>query len=52
MIIPKELQFTAERLMKTPQRVGTADNDINAIASMGMVPEGYSVNNFLTDTDS
>jgi hypothetical protein len=52
MIIPKELQFTAERLMKTPQRVGTADNDINAIASMGMVPEGYVVNNFLTDTDS
>ena len=52
MIIPKELQFTAERLMKTPLRVGTADNDINAIASMGMVPEGYSVNNFLTDTDS
>ena len=52
MIIPKELQFTAERLMKTPQRVGTADNDINAIVSMGMVPEGYSVNNFLTDTDS
>ena len=52
MIIPKELQFTAERLMKSPQRVGTADNDINAIASMGMVPEGYSVNNFLTDTDS
>jgi len=52
MIIPKELQFTAERLMKTPQRVGTADNDINAIASMGMVPQGYRVNNFLTDTDS
>ena len=52
MIIPKELQFTAERLMKSPQRVATADNDINAIASMGMVPEGYSVNNFLTDTDS
>ncbi len=52
MIIPKELQFTAERLMKSPQRAATADNDINAIASMGMVPEGYSVNNFLTDTDS
>ena len=52
MIIPKELQFTAERIMKSPQRVGTADNDINAIASMGMVPEGYRVNNFLTDTDS
>ena len=52
MIIPKELQFTAERLMKSPQRVGTADNDINAIVNMGMVPEGYRVNNFLTDTDS
>jgi hypothetical protein len=52
MIIPKELQFTAERLMKSPQRVGTADNDINAIANMGMIPEGYRVNNFLTDTDS
>ena len=52
MIIPKELQFTAERIMKSPQRVGTADNDINAMANMGMVPEGYVVNNFLTDTDS
>jgi hypothetical protein len=52
MIIPKELQFTAERLMKSPQRVGTADNDINAIVNMGMVPEGYRLNNFLTDTDS
>ena len=52
MIIPKELQFTAERLMKSPQRVGTADNDINALVNMGMIPEGYRVNNFLTDTDS
>jgi len=52
MIIPKELQFTAERLMKSPLRTGTADNDINAINNMGMVPEGYRVNNFLTDTDS
>jgi len=52
MIIPKELQFTAERLMKSPQRVGTADNDINAIVNMGMVPDGYRINNFLTDTDS
>ena len=52
MIVPKELQFTAERLMKSPQRTATADNDINAIASMGMVPQGYRVNNFLTDTDS
>ena len=52
MIIPKELQFTAERLMKSPQRTATADNDINAIASMGMIPQGYRVNNFLTDTDA
>ena len=52
MIIPKELQFTAERSMKSPQRTSTADNDINAIVSMGMIPQGYRVNNFLTDTDS
>jgi hypothetical protein len=52
MIIPKELQFTAERLMKSPLRTGTADNDINAINNMGMIPEGYRINNFLTDTDS
>ena len=52
MIIPKELQFTAERIMKSPLRSGTADNDINAIMNMGMVPEGYRVNHFLTDTDS
>ena len=52
MIIPKELQFTAERLMKTTLRTGTADNDTNAIRSMGMVPEGYKVNHFLTDSDA
>ena len=52
LIIPKELQFTAERIMKSPMRPATADNDINAINNMGMVPEGYRVNNFLTDTDS
>ena len=52
MIVPSELQFTAERLMKTQGRTATADNDINAIASMGMVPQGYRVNNFLTDTDA
>ena len=52
MIIPSELQFTAERLMKSQGRVATADNDINAIVSMGMVPQGYRVNNFLTDTDA
>ena len=52
MIIPSANQFTAERLMKSQGRVGTADNDINAVVSMGMVPQGYRVNNFLTDTDS
>ena len=52
MIIPSELQFTAERIMKSPARVGTADNDLNAISSMGMIPQGFVVNNFLTDTDA
>ena len=52
MIIPKELQFTAERIMKSQGRVGTADNDINAIKAMGMVPQGYTVNHYLTDTDA
>ena len=52
MIIPSALQFTAERLMASAGRVGTADNDINAIKSMGMIPQGYSVNNYLTDTDA
>jgi len=52
MIIPSAGQFTAERLMKSQGRVGTADNDINAVKSMGMIPQGYRVNNYLTDTDS
>ena len=52
MIIPVNLQFTAERLMKSAGRQGTADNDINAVRNMGMVPQGYVVNNFLTDTDA
>tara|TARA_R100000654_G_scaffold6636_3_gene17131 strand:- start:5060 stop:5971 length:912 start_codon:yes stop_codon:yes gene_type:complete len=52
LIIPKELQFTAERILKSPQRVGTADNDINAMANMGMIPQGYRINHFLTDTDA
>jgi len=52
MIVPKELQFTAERLMKSTLRTGTADNDINAIKSMGMLPEGYSVNHYLTDVNA
>ena len=52
MIVPSELQFQAERLMKSQGRTGTADNDINAIVSMGMVPQGYRVNNFLTDPNA
>ena len=52
MIIPVQLQFVAERLMKSAGRVGTADNDINTVRNMGMVPQGYVVNNFLTDTDA
>ena len=52
LIIPKELQFTAERILKSPLRTGTADNDINAILNMGMIPEGYRVNHYLTDTDA
>ena len=52
MIIPSELQFTAERLMKSQGRTGTADNDINALANMGMLPQGYVINHFLTDTDA
>ena len=50
LIIPSALQFTAERLMKSKGRTGTADNDINAINNMGAVPEGYVVNHYLTDT--
>jgi hypothetical protein len=52
LIIPSALQFTAERIMKSSARVGTADNDLNAVKSMGMIPQGYVVNNFLTDTDA
>lgn len=52
LIIPRQLQFVAERLMVSNLRVGTADNDLNAIKSMGMLPEGYVVNDFLTDPDA
>ena len=48
LIIPSALQFTADRLMNSAGRVGTADNDINAIRNMGMIPQGYTVNNYLT----
>jgi hypothetical protein len=52
LVIPSNLQFTADRLMNTQGRVGTADNDLNAIKNMGMIPEGYTVNHYLTDTDA
>tara|TARA_A100001388_G_C28746084_1_gene489546 strand:- start:232 stop:1140 length:909 start_codon:yes stop_codon:yes gene_type:complete len=52
LIIPRQLQFVAERLMVSNLRVGTADNDTNAIRSMGLLPEGYVVNDYLTDTDA
>lgn len=52
LIIPKELQFTADRILKSTLRPGTADNDLNAIRNMGMVSQGYTVNNFLTDPDA
>ena len=52
LIVPPQLQFIAERLIETPGRVGTSDNDINAIKNMGMIPNGYAVNHFLTDTDA
>ena len=52
LVIPSNLQFTADRLLNTQGRVGTADNDINAIKNMGMIPQGYTVNHYLTDTDA
>ena len=52
LILPKELQFTADRILKSTLRVGTADNDINAVRNMGMVPQGYAVNHYLTDPDA
>jgi len=52
MVLHSNQQFTAERLMKSPGRVGTADNDINAIKNMGMLPQGFVVNHYLSDTDA
>ena len=52
LIIPKELQFIAERVINSNLRSGTADNDLNAMKSMGMLPDGAVVNHFLTDTDA
>ncbi len=52
LVVPPQLQFVADRLIETPGRVGTADNDINAVRNMGLLPQGYAVNHFLTDTDA
>ena len=52
LIVPPNLMFVATRLLETDGRPGTADNDINALANNGSIPEGYTVNHFLTDTDA
>jgi len=52
LIVTPAGMFTAKRLLDSEQRVATADNDINAVRSMGIVPEGFSVNHYLTDSDS
>jgi hypothetical protein len=52
LIVPPPLMFTAKRLLDTELRVATADNDINALKAMGSIPEGYTVNHFLTDTNA
>ena len=52
MIVPPSLQFTVERILVSDLRVGTADNDLNAIKSMGLLPQGYRVNHYLTDPDA
>ena len=52
LIVPPALMFVAKRLLDTELRVGTTDNDINALKAMGSIPEGYKVNHFLTDTNA
>ena len=52
MIIPSDLQFVATRLLETEGRVGTADNDLNAVKTNGAIPEGYAINHWLTDSDA
>ena len=52
LIVPPQLQFVADRLLESTLRTGTANNDINAVRNMGMLPEGYTVNHFLTDPDA
>jgi len=52
MVVPPSLQFVATRLLETSLRVGTADNDVNAIANNGSIPGGYTINHYLTDPDA
>ena len=52
LVVPPSLQFVATRLLETELRVGTADNDINAIKNNGSIPDGYTINHFLTDTNA
>jgi hypothetical protein len=52
LIVPPQLQFVADRLLQSPGRVGTSDNDVNAIRNTGMLPDSYVVNHYLTDTDA
>ena len=52
LFVPPQLQFVADRLLESTLRVGTADNDVNAMKNMGMLPEGYTINHFLTDPDA
>jgi hypothetical protein len=52
LVVPPNLMFTATRLLQTELRVATADNDVNALKMMGSIPEGYTVNHFLTDTNA
>ena len=52
LIIPVNIQFVADRILNSTQRVGTADNDINALRNMGMLPDGYTINHYLSDTDA
>ena len=52
LVVPSALQFTATRLLETELRVATADNDINALKNNGSIPEGYTINHFLTDTNA
>lgn len=52
LVIPTDLQFVATRLLESNYRVGTADNDVNAIVTNGVIPEGYAINHYLTDTNA